>query len=127
MLLDDIGDYLASCGVGVVGTTIFLGGLPATPDRCIALRQSGGSPPIESFDGILVEQPAVQMLTRGVDYRDTRRFIEKAYQSFLSLHNQLINTTWYLSTEPITPPVWLEHDDTQRHIFVCNVAVERKW
>jgi len=69
----------------------------------------------------------VQVLVRDPGYRAARRLVERVYQTLLALHNQMINGTWYLSTEPTAPPTWLDHDENGRHIFVCNVAVERKF
>jgi len=126
MILSDLAGYLTSKSIAVTGETLFLGRLPPSPDVVMALRQSGGLPPTEYFEGA-IERPRVQVLVRGVNYSTARLWAEQVYQSFLDLVNIELSGTWYLQCEPDSPPGFLERDDNNRPIFVMNVEVWRKF
>src|ERR1035437_108294 len=69
-LLDEISAYLHTAGVGTLATDIFLGSIPDSPDNCIVLIESGGSPPDRTFGGGNADNEDVrlQVITRNLDY-----------------------------------------------------------
>ena len=44
-ILEAVGDYLVTNSQGVLGTSLFLGVLPESPDVCVAVLESEGSSP----------------------------------------------------------------------------------
>lgn len=45
ILISDVADYLEINSLGTVGTDIFCGRLPDSPDDCISVHDDGGGPP----------------------------------------------------------------------------------
>ena len=44
-ILESIGDYLVTNSLGTLGTNLFLGTLPESPDVCTAVFENSGTPP----------------------------------------------------------------------------------
>lgn len=59
-MLQEVGTYLAANGIGAVGTVIYLGFLPTTPDACCALYHSGGQAPVRAMRSGPGQAPAVR-------------------------------------------------------------------
>ena len=70
-LLTDVSTYLASTVTDatlVVGTNLFLGRLPEDPDTCVAIYETMGQSPDNTFGGSTVpvfENPRIQVVTRA--------------------------------------------------------------
>jgi len=126
MILDELAQVIAAHGLGTLGTSLFLGRLPPTPDSVIALRESGGPPPINTFDASY-ERPTLQVLVRGSVYPTARLHAERLYQALMTVANTSINGVWYIHATPDGPPTLLEHDETGRPILVFNLEVEKEF
>lgn len=126
MILDELAGYIAAQGLGTLGTSLFLGRLPPTPDGVIVLRESGGPPPVTTFDASY-ERPTLQVLVRGGVYASTRLQAERLYQALTTVANTSINGVWYAYVTPDGPPTLLELDETGRPIFVFNLEVEKEF
>jgi len=78
LLSDGIADYLASLGIGTVGTNIFVNNLPAV-DNCISIFDTGG----ETSDirqGI--DYPTLQIRVKNTD-------TSAAYKKLMTIHDKL--------------------------------------
>jgi hypothetical protein len=74
-ILESVGDYLQNTGSafgahatqGTLGTTIFLGTLPETPDACVAVYENAGSSPTFTMGagGIQIDYPMLQIICRA--------------------------------------------------------------
>jgi Bacteriophage minor capsid protein len=66
-VLEAVGDYLAANGHGTLGTDLFLGRMPETPDLCRAVYEYEGAPPVETMGAAAtaVDKPRIQVLCRG--------------------------------------------------------------
>jgi hypothetical protein len=126
MILDELAGYIAAQGLGTLGTSLFLGRLPPTPDSVIALRESGGPPPINTFDASY-ERPSLQVLVRGSAYTSARLQAERLYQALTTVANTAISGVWYIHVTPDGPPTLLEHDESGRPILVFNLEVEKEF
>lgn len=51
MLLDELASYMQTNGIGTLGTDLFAGQLPESPDACVALYEYGGLAPEHSIGG----------------------------------------------------------------------------
>ena len=132
-VLDDVGDYLASHGVGTVGTNIFKGGFvdggtPAPPDDQLAVYEYAGSPP----DQVLgpsnpspTIHPRIQISTRSRSYQTARAMIQAAYDALAPVVDQTINGTRYQRIEALSEPAAIGRDENGRHILVSNFEVMR--
>lgn len=66
--IDEIGDYLATAGVGTVATNIFIGELPPDPDNCVALFGLPGQVIGDQREVPSLQFPRVQALIRNKSY-----------------------------------------------------------
>lgn len=130
MLLDDVGDYLTSQGVGTLGTSIFLDGFPAQPvaDDAIALFETGGMASLHTMStgpGTGVEMPRVQVVARScANCRQQAR--NTANQVFLALdgfRTRAINNTLYHWMSAVQPPFYFQTDENNRPLFAFNVQI----
>jgi hypothetical protein len=131
MLLDDLGTYLQAQGIGTVGTTLFKGGIPqdapavSVQDALVALIETPGLPPmhVHSVPGPDVEQPTVQVVSRGTPYAYAvaRTKAEAAFVTLDSVHNQMLGSTFYLWILALQSPFLSHVDDLNRPHIVFNV------
>lgn len=121
MLLDDIALYLQQQGVGVVGTDIFKGQLPASPDDCIALFEYAGEP--QDLTDANLEYPGLQVLVRNKSYPAGRQKIEQAVRVLHGVSEQVINNVRYLLIQARQSPFLLERDENGRAVFVVNFRI----
>jgi hypothetical protein len=130
-ILSEIGTFLAAQGLGVLGSTLFLGSMPASPDVCGAIYEYGGLAPTGGFGvvGIQYEMPAVQVVFRGTkqDYAATRTKSETAYRALAGVQpDALLSGTRYLQIRPQQAPFLMRRDDDDRVYFACNYVCEKE-
>jgi hypothetical protein len=127
---DEIADFLEDAGVGTVGTTIFKGQMPATPDACIAVIETAGREPQHTFgsNGIAIEYPRVQVRFRGAaqDYATPAALAQTAYAAMAAVANQSLDGTLYHSIDPIQPPFLLEKDAKNRLVIGFNAQLMKE-
>lgn len=131
MLLDDIGLYLQTQGLGTLGTTLFLGSIPLdTPElsivnSLIALLETPGLPPERVHDGpaASIEQPVIQVLVRGEPhgYEAARALSEDLYRTLDGLTNITMQGTLYLWLLAQQPPFLLRWDAMARPVIVFQL------
>ena len=127
MLLAELGAYLATEGVGTVGTDIFYGTLPATPEACVALFEYGGIAPEHNLGttALRYEMPRVQVLTRHGTYLTGIKKAQDVTNAFAAIANSTISEVYYLHVEPLQSPFLLDRDQNDRWIFACNYQVRK--
>lgn len=135
MVLEDLGAYLQAEGLGVLGTTLFLGGLPvdapnvAPLDAITALVETPGFPAEYVHEVVLPsrERPVVQLLTRGApyDYATARSWAQELWRALGSIRNQALSGTFYLGVQPLDSPFFLRSDDYARPLISFRVRCEK--
>jgi hypothetical protein len=108
---------------------VIRGDLPATPDKVVALFETGGAGQERAFDGTVVEQPTLQVLVRGAadDYDVARLQIEKLYQTMSEWGAFTASGTRYLNLEPLQPPFPLGgRDGNKRRTFSVNFLIHKE-
>ena len=133
MILDDLADYLTSQGVVVPGGSVqeqgtvyglYQGYLPATPNRAVALYETGGMAPVHTHSTgpgtAVVEYPRVQVAVRSSAYSTGRLTIQRIYAVLDGFRTRSLNGTVYHWAAAIQPPFLLERDENQRTVFACN-------
>ncbi|MBC7340953.1 MAG: hypothetical protein H5U02_00605 [Clostridia bacterium] len=120
MLVEDIGSYLESCGLGVQGVDIFLDEMPPDPDDCMAVFGYAGSPPDLHWSG---EYPGLQVRVRNRDPALGRAKAEQVRNALHGLHERVIGTTRYLLVRANQSPEPLGKDGNGRAHFVINFSV----
>jgi hypothetical protein len=122
MMLDDIAAFLATSSLGTVGTSIFKGHKPATPDKCLTLYQYAGEPPA-LVRGASYEYPGLQIWSRSKTPAEALTMLD-AVVNFL--HGKTEYTTAYaryLALEARQSPAAMGLDDNGRTEYVVNFRV----
>lgn len=119
---------LSSEGLIPSGYVVTEGFLPATPDKVVALRESRGAGANEFFGGAPIEEPVLQVLTRGAKlvYTDARAAIEDIYQASFGWGAFTSAGTRYLKLTPLQPPFPLDKDGNERYVFAVNFLVQKE-
>lgn len=117
-----IADELATAGA------IFTNTLPATPDVCVAVDETGGSGNVNFFgDDLGLEQAGLRIRTRGVpqDATTPREMIETIKQALMAHGAFPISGsgTRYLNFEPLQSPYPLMRDADERVVWAVNFLV----
>jgi hypothetical protein len=129
LTLDEIATFVATaCGL-TVGTTVFKGSMPATPDAACCVYEYPGLAPDFVFGSasISTEYPRVQILFRGTrdDYESPRDLAETAYQAIAAVANQSLSSTRYVNIEPLQAPFGLGPDGNGRHRIAFNCQLSK--
>lgn len=127
MILPELGTYLDGDTSLTLGTDLFLGQLPESPDAAVSLIETGGTEPDDTWagDNPAIEMPRVQITVRGAEdtYGTTRTTMDTVYKSLCKIKNQTLSGTLWLRCSPIDSPAFLMRDETNRPIFVSNFQV----
>lgn len=120
-LLDALGEKLATDGVGVVGTSIFLSYMPDSPDSVVVIFEARGSGPQHTFGaGVLAfERPAIRVLCRAGrnDYPASRALALLVRASLGSIRKEVISGVNFMCVEPSSEPYPVRMDDKERSMF----------
>ena len=112
-ILESVGDYLqntasafgAHASQGTLGTNLFLGTLPDSPDVCVAVYENAGSSPVFTMGsgGIRVDYPMLQIITRATreDYPTARDKAEDIRILLASVLEQTISGVHIMRIEPM--------------------------
>ncbi len=129
--LGDIGTYLAanvSDTTLTLGTNLFLGRLPDTPDKCVAVFETSGMGPVDTAGGSTLPaftQPRFQAMVRAADYASAASLAEDIFKKVQLIDNEALSGTRYLRAEAIQEPYALDRDSQERMVFVCNYQTMR--
>jgi len=129
-MLDDLGTYVATqVGSLTLGTNLFLGRLPDTPDTCVALYEYGGETPVSTMGGDAmppVEQPRIQVNVRAPGYSSANTLALSVWTALEGILNETLTATRYHRVAAIQSPFPLERDSADRVIFAQNFRVQRE-
>jgi hypothetical protein len=124
LILEALGDYLQTNSLGTLGTNIFLGKMPASPDYCICLYEYEGMAPVESFGNTAydVEMPRIQVVVRGTrdDYPTARDGAKTIKDLLANLTNVTISSTKVLRVASLGSTIPLGLDDKDRPRIAAN-------
>lgn len=125
MLLDDVATYLATALSLTVGTTVFTGQMPDTPDQCVTVHEYGGFAPEHTLGADhVMRRPRIQVACRGPigDYATPRNTADLVY-SAMHMGKATLSGTVYYRVEAVDEPFPLERDANNRWIICCNYQV----
>lgn len=124
MILEALGDYLQTNSIGTLGTNIFLGKMPSSPDYCICLYEYEGMAPAESFGGSPydIEMPRIQVVVRGArdDYPTARDGAKTIKDLLADLTDVTISSTKVLRVASLGSTIPLGLDDKDRPRIAAN-------
>ena len=128
-MLTDVGTYLAAASISTqdltLGTNLFLGRLPDSPDTCVGLIQTGGTAPTDTFGTSYppLETQGLQTLVRAASYATAEALAVDIFKSLQSVENETLTSTLYLKIEGNQSPFPLERDGQERLVVSCNYNV----
>ena len=130
-MLDDLAGWVAEETALdlTIGRTLFLGRMPDTPDRCVALYATVGAPPGEHFGhaaGADVEQPGVRMHVRHVAFDAGATLAHNVWHRLSDVTNEVLGGWRYLDCAPIQSPFPYERDDRGRTGWMSTFAIKRQ-
>ena len=129
-ILDDLGTLLGNAGVGTLGTSLFLGSLPAdTPvspqDEITTIIPIPSLPPVHSHLEAYATytQPIFQILTRSAPFGFAAAMAraELAFRALDGVQNATIGGSHFLWILAVRSPYALRQDDYQRYHIVFDV------
>ena len=128
-LLDDLGSYLDTQVASLtLGTNLFLGRLPDSPDSAVALYEYAGEIPVSVMGGDalpILKRPRIQVLSRASTYSASRSQAITVWLVLEGILDQTINGTLYQRVEALQSVFPLERDTHERSVFVQNYRIIR--
>ena len=104
-ILESVGDYLVTNSLGTLGTDLFLGTLPESPDACVAVYENSGTPPSFTMGtgGIVIDYPMLQVICRAgrEDYPTARDKAESIRNLLASVLESTISGVHIMRIEPM--------------------------
>lgn len=123
-ILESIGDYLVTNSQGTLGTNIFLGTLPESPDACVAVYENSGSSPAFTMGagGIVIDYPMIQIICRAgrEDYPTARDKAESIRTLLASVLESTISGVHIMRIEPMGSVNLLGVDPQYRPLISVN-------
>ena len=121
--LSDIAAYIDANTSLTIGTTLFIGTLPANIDNWVGIFQTGGIEPTTYLDII---KPTLQVLVRNTNYETAQQLSYEVYDALHQLYGQTMGSTEIYTVFAIQEPTDIGEDETGRAIFTCNYVFEIK-
>lgn len=122
MLLEDIGTLVPAD----IGSALFYGDYPSSPDNIITIYPSGGTDPAHSFTDREFENPSIQIRVRNKSYPAGFAQCERIKDTLDGLAERVINGNRYLSIMQQGDILPLGRDDSGRHEWSINFNVRVK-
>lgn len=131
-MLNDVGTKLAAATIPTqdltLGTNLFLGRLPESPDTCVAIYQFAGLGPMDQLGTAApnLEVPSLQVRCRATSYATAEALANDIWGVLVVILNETLTSTRYLRIEPQQSPFPLERDTQDRVIFIANYNVTKE-
>jgi len=126
-VLEALADYLQSASVAFAAQDLFIGLMPDQPERCVALYEYSGAPPLEVMESntATLERPSVQVMVRAArnDYPAAKSLIEAVRDVLTGITNQTISGDRFLRVNQISSINALGVDDNDRPRFTLSLQV----
>jgi hypothetical protein len=125
-VLDDVGTFMAanvSDTTLTLGTNLFLGRMPDTPDTCVAIYETAGNAPDDVFGADSappIENAGLMCHTRAIAYSDCQSLAVDIMKTLSKVINETLTSTAYYKIEAEQSPFALERDEQERMVFSCN-------
>ena len=116
----DIAEHIEDAGHGTVATDMFVGFMPDSPDNCVVVTQTGGTPPEVTVD---LEYPGVQVRVRNTSQATGKALMNTIYKLLHQVTNTTIEARLYHSILATQSPSYLGKDQKNRALFVCNFKI----
>jgi len=125
--LTDLGTRLDTATISTqdltLGTNLFLGRLPDSPDTCVALFETSGLAPTDQFGtGVpAIETPGIQVRVRAAAYSTSQSLAVDVWKDLATVANEALSGTRYLRVDLLQSPFGLERDGQDRMVYAFNL------
>ena len=125
---DDVATILTEEISGyVLGTNLFLNGVPTSPDNCIAISNNPSSVPVRSLTpGDAIYHDSVQIISRNRTYAEAYADLIEIRGVLQVIHHTRYGGTSYQLFTVINGPALLIWDDNNRAEIVMNINIIRR-
>lgn len=124
MILEALGDHIQTNGLGTLGTNLYLGKMPASPDYCITLFEYEGMQPLENMGSApySIDMPRIQVMVRGArdDYPTARDGLQAIRELLAGITDVTISSTKILRVASVGSLIPLGLDDKDRPRLTAN-------
>lgn len=122
MLIRDIAQVLQANGIGTLGTDIFLGHLPASPDNVVVLYPTGGFAQDLPLPDVKM---TAQVLVRDKSYQAGYERIWRIFNLLDGGEKRFLQAPSgrKMVAQAMQPPFFLERDENSRSVFVFNLSI----
>ena len=124
-VLDDLAVRIATTISGTVGTDVFKSTMPALPDACVTVMETGGLAPTRALGtaGVQYERPGVQILVRGApaDYETARTTAQTVWENLATIETEDLSGTRYYMSENLQEPFPVNVDEQDRPTVGFNM------
>lgn len=123
---EDIGGLLQSESVLglVIGTNLHVSDMPASPDECVAIYDTGGGDPEADYS---YDRPTFQIEVRGSkrDYRGAYDLARSIRDYLAPLANVTVGSTRYVGVWAMGDVFFLGYDENARPMLTLNFRAHR--
>ena len=130
-MLDDVGTFMAAnvtAATLTLGTNLFLGRLPESPDTCVAIYETAGTAPDDVFGADSappIENAGLMCHTRATSYSTCQSLAVDIMKTLSKVINETLTSTAYYKIEATQSPFALMRDEQERMLFSCNFMVAK--
>lgn len=117
MIAEEIADKLETEGLGTVGTDIFIGHLPDTPNNAVVVIDTFGDAPDPSLP---IENPRFQVLVRNTAYSTGRAKLDAIMTALHKLANVTLGSTYVYAVLANSGGGHIGRDEAGRDEFSMN-------
>lgn len=123
MLIDDIGEFLQSKGIAILGDDMFLGEQREVPNNLVTIFPTGGYAMELRIKDI---KPTFQILIRDVSFIGGYTKINEVFNLLDDgeQKNKVVPPSGrQMIVRAMQPPYYLSKDESNRHEFAFNIVV----
>lgn len=112
-----------------LGTNLFIGRMPDTPDNCVTLYEYGGSVPDNTMgtSAPSLENPSIQVAVRSTTYAGAVTTIRSIWDKLEAVVDEDLSGTRYNRISANQSPFPLDRDTSDRILFVQNFDVTKAY
>ena len=122
----DLLEWLDTSALFTDAVDLFVGEMPDDPDECVCLYDYGGASP-HPDPNMVDRNPRVNIRIRGDigDYPGSYSNALSIISTLHGKHNEIKNSTRYISIFATSEPLWLGYDEKQRPQWSINFKINR--
>jgi hypothetical protein len=124
-LVSEIAQHIHNQGLGTLSTDLFYGYVPAEPDACIAVLDTGGMEPDTELP---ISNPTFQVLVRSTSYSLGRSKLDQIRDVLHKVQNEQLvgDGEYYYFIFALSEGGHIGRDENARDMFSINFRCKRR-